>query len=234
VYFRSKYEMSSINCVNITHCNCHDLFLFSSILRYLVTKGYMVLKENWIKANIYQLILYIFAGICRCRALYEYKASQSDELDILPGDIITLTAKLDGGWWQGELHNKTGIFPASYVEEIGWPSPQHGLWIGTLVNEEITCRSFRCCRFAIFGKKKTHAHMPTHMLINEKKCFQVSLSVCYLEKENYCVLLCTIDLSRIAVNKLAASRGLGRQNTMICIFVWNCPLKPRNVRKVYP
>jgi len=30
-----------------------------------------------------------------------------------------LTAKLEGGWWQGELHNKTGIFPASYVEEIG-------------------------------------------------------------------------------------------------------------------
>ena len=29
-----------------------------------------------------------------------------------------LTAKLDGGWWQGELHNKTGIFPANYVEEI--------------------------------------------------------------------------------------------------------------------
>ncbi|XP_073236853.1 nostrin-like isoform X1 [Porites lutea] len=58
-------------------------------------------------------------GLCRCRALYEYKASQSDELDILPGDIITLTAKLEGGWWQGELHNKTGIFPASYVEEIG-------------------------------------------------------------------------------------------------------------------
>ena len=34
-----------------------------------------------------------------------------------------------------------------------------------------------------FGKKKnthTGAHMPSHMLINEKKCFQVSLSVCYL------------------------------------------------------
>lgn len=58
-------------------------------------------------------------ALCRCRALYEYKAAQSDELDILPGDIITLTAKMEGGWWQGELHNKTGIFPASYVEEIG-------------------------------------------------------------------------------------------------------------------
>ena len=71
--------------------------------------------------NITKLKLFLFkiVGICRCRALYEYKAAQSDELDILPGDIITLTAKLEGGWWQGELHNKTGIFPASYVEEIG-------------------------------------------------------------------------------------------------------------------
>lgn len=142
--------------VNIPHCNCHDFLLFSSILRYLVTKGYMVLKENWIKANIYQLILYIFAGICRCRALYEYKASQSDELDILPGDIITLTAKLDGGWWQGELHNKTGIFPASYVEEIGWPWPQHGLWIGT----------FRWVLpflpYSLKKKKKKHTHTRAH------------------------------------------------------------------------
>ena len=134
------------------------------------------------------MFLYIFAGICRCRALYEYKASQSDELDILPGDIITLTAKLDGGWWQGELHNKTGIFPASYVEEIGWPWPQHGLWIGTLIlMKKITCGSFRCVLpslpYSLEKNTHTHtccAHMPSHMLINEKKCFQVSLSVCYL------------------------------------------------------
>ena len=59
-------------------------------------------------------------------------------------------------------------------------------------------------------KKTTRTHMPSHMLINEKKCFQVSLSVCY------CVLLGTIDLSCIAVNKLAASLGLGGQNTVIC------------------
>ena len=32
-----------------------------------------------------------------------------------------------------------------------------------------------------FGEKKhTRAHMPSHMLINEKKCFQVSFSVRYL------------------------------------------------------
>ena len=70
--------------------------------------------------KMFSLGHYIFVlAVCQCRALYEYKAAQSDELDILPGDIITLTGKLDGGWWQGKLHNKTGIFPASYVEEIG-------------------------------------------------------------------------------------------------------------------
>lgn len=104
--------------------------------------------------------MYIFAGICRCRALYEYKASQSDELDILPGDIITLTAKLDGGWWQGELYNKTGIFPASYVEEIGWPWAQTRLWIGTLM-KKITCGSFRWVLLPLtysLDKKNTHMH----------------------------------------------------------------------------
>ncbi|KAK2561303.1 Nostrin [Acropora cervicornis] len=54
----------------------------------------------------------------QCRALYEYKAAQSDELDLKPGDVITLTAKLEGGWWEGELGDKSGVFPASYVEEI--------------------------------------------------------------------------------------------------------------------
>lgn len=54
----------------------------------------------------------------QCRALYEYKAAQSDELDLKPGDVITLTAKLEGGWWEGEMGDKSGVFPASYVEEI--------------------------------------------------------------------------------------------------------------------
>ncbi|XP_015778465.1 PREDICTED: proline-serine-threonine phosphatase-interacting protein 1-like, partial [Acropora digitifera] len=57
----------------------------------------------------------------QCRALYEYKAAQSDELDLKPGDVITLTAKLEGGWWEGEMGDKSGVFPASYVEEIQSP-----------------------------------------------------------------------------------------------------------------
>lgn len=51
--------------------------------------------------------------------LYDYEAKHDDELTIKPGDIIKVTVKLDGGWWQGEMNGRTGIFPATYVEEIG-------------------------------------------------------------------------------------------------------------------
>lgn len=81
-----------------------------------ITIGHPLFTDRYTENLIH---INLISGVCRCRALYEYKAAQSDELDILPGDIITLTAKLDDGWWKGELHNKTGIFPASYVEEIG-------------------------------------------------------------------------------------------------------------------
>ena len=37
------------------------------------------------------------------------------------GDIITVTQPLDGGWWEGTLHGKTGWFPSNYVTPA--PSP---------------------------------------------------------------------------------------------------------------
>lgn len=72
-----------------------------------------MLKET--KVNIF---FFTASFLGQCRALYEYKAAQSDELDLQPGDVITLTTKLEGGWWEGELRGKSGVFPASYVEEI--------------------------------------------------------------------------------------------------------------------
>ena len=36
------------------------------------------------------------------------------------GDLITVTQKEDGGWWEGTSHEtgKTGWFPSNYVKEI--------------------------------------------------------------------------------------------------------------------
>ena len=42
------------------------------------------------------------------------------------GDIITVTQKEDGGWWEGTLDGRTGWFPSNYVEELARdnkPSP---------------------------------------------------------------------------------------------------------------
>ncbi|KAJ9593790.1 hypothetical protein L9F63_027565, partial [Diploptera punctata] len=34
-----------------------------------------------------------------------------------PGDIITITQREEGGWWEGTLGDKTGWFPSNYVKE---------------------------------------------------------------------------------------------------------------------
>jgi Rho guanine nucleotide exchange factor 7 len=33
------------------------------------------------------------------------------------GDIITITQREDGGWWEGTIGDKTGWFPSNYVKE---------------------------------------------------------------------------------------------------------------------
>ena len=53
-------------------------------------------------------------------ALYQFDASEGDELAIKPGDHIKLIAAPDDeDWWTGELNGKRGIFPKSYVEFAG-------------------------------------------------------------------------------------------------------------------
>ncbi|KAJ3056601.1 Unconventional myosin-Ie [Rhizophlyctis rosea] len=51
-----------------------------------------------------------------CRALYDYDASEADELSFKAGDIIAVVSKEDEGWWTGTLRGKKGLFPANYTE----------------------------------------------------------------------------------------------------------------------
>lgn len=55
--------------------------------------------------------------IGHCQALYDYEASQNDELTLRAGDNISIYEKLGDGWWEGELHGVRGIFPSTYVQE---------------------------------------------------------------------------------------------------------------------
>merc|ERR1719510_2453380 len=51
-------------------------------------------------------------------AVYKFKASNNDELSFKKGDLITVTQKEEGGWWEGTSHEsgKTGWFPSNYVK----------------------------------------------------------------------------------------------------------------------
>ncbi|XP_065093244.1 uncharacterized protein RtGEF isoform X2 [Ochlerotatus camptorhynchus] len=57
------------------------------------------------------------------QAQYSFKGSNNDELCFKKGDIITLTQREDGGWWEGTLGDKTGWFPSNYVKEYVGPLP---------------------------------------------------------------------------------------------------------------
>ena len=59
------------------------------------------------------------------KALYKFKASNNDELSLKKGEIITVTQKEDGGWWEGTSREtgKTGWFPSNYVSEIKETTP---------------------------------------------------------------------------------------------------------------
>ncbi|XP_055343417.1 sorting nexin-33-like isoform X2 [Paramacrobiotus metropolitanus] len=56
----------------------------------------------------------------KARVLYDFQAQPgSNELNIFENEIVTVTKKDVGeGWWEGSVRGETGLFPASYVEEI--------------------------------------------------------------------------------------------------------------------
>lgn len=51
------------------------------------------------------------------QAEYSFQGENNDELQFKKGDIITVTQREDGGWWEGTLGDVTGWFPSNYVKE---------------------------------------------------------------------------------------------------------------------
>ncbi|KAK6631943.1 hypothetical protein RUM44_006973 [Polyplax serrata] len=56
-------------------------------------------------------------GATLVQAIYPFKGTNNDELCFKKGDIITVTQKEEGGWWEGTLDGMTGWFPSNYVKE---------------------------------------------------------------------------------------------------------------------
>ena len=47
---------------------------------------------------------------------FEYEAEQGDELTLHVGDIVKNIVRSEGGWWEGELNDKKGMFPENFVK----------------------------------------------------------------------------------------------------------------------
>ncbi|KAG7216732.1 hypothetical protein INR49_021115, partial [Caranx melampygus] len=51
-------------------------------------------------------------------ALHSYESSSPEDLSFSEGDTITLLSRINQDWFEGQLNGNTGIFPASFVEEV--------------------------------------------------------------------------------------------------------------------
>ncbi|XP_072769619.1 SH3 domain-containing kinase-binding protein 1 isoform X3 [Nerophis lumbriciformis] len=49
---------------------------------------------------------------------FDYEAQQDDELSLNVGDVVVNIRRDDGGWWEGELGGRRGLFPDNFVREI--------------------------------------------------------------------------------------------------------------------
>ncbi|XP_056387841.1 neutrophil cytosol factor 2 [Hyla sarda] len=52
------------------------------------------------------------------KALFDYEASQLEDLSFKRGDIIKVLNKVSEEWWEGECHDKVGIFPSAFVQSM--------------------------------------------------------------------------------------------------------------------
>jgi son of sevenless len=53
-----------------------------------------------------------------CRALYDYKATDTSSLSFRKNDILEVVNRLESGWWDGFLGELRGWFPSNYVAVI--------------------------------------------------------------------------------------------------------------------
>ena len=47
---------------------------------------------------------------------FDYEAELSDELSLKTGEIVENVKRMDGGWWEGTLNGKRGVFPDNFVK----------------------------------------------------------------------------------------------------------------------
>lgn len=59
-----------------------------------------------------------WSPLCQATALYAYSSADAGDLELQPGDSISVTEYMNAEWWKGRSSRtgQEGIFPRSYVK----------------------------------------------------------------------------------------------------------------------
>ena len=58
---------------------------------------------------------------------FDYEAELGDELSIKTGDIVKDVKRMEGGWWEGILNGRRGVFPDNFVKVRRFERQQNDL-----------------------------------------------------------------------------------------------------------
>lgn len=59
--------------------------------------------------------------VCLVQAVYDFKAAEPNELEFKRLDVINVIDKSDPNWWEGEVNQRKGYFPANYTRPYTSP-----------------------------------------------------------------------------------------------------------------
>ncbi|XP_047387416.1 SH3 and cysteine-rich domain-containing protein isoform X2 [Sciurus carolinensis] len=51
-------------------------------------------------------------------ALYKFVPQENEDLEMRPGDMITLLEDSNEDWWKGKIQDRIGFFPANFVQRV--------------------------------------------------------------------------------------------------------------------
>uniref|UniRef100_A0A8C6YQ17 SH3 and cysteine-rich domain-containing protein n=1 Tax=Nothoprocta perdicaria TaxID=30464 RepID=A0A8C6YQ17_NOTPE len=68
-------------------------------------------------------------------ALYKFVPQENEDLEMRPGDMITLLEDSNEDWWKGKIEDRTGFFPANFVQRV-----QHDEKIYRCIRTFIGCK----------------------------------------------------------------------------------------------
>ena len=88
------------------------------LVNYLPLYQWLSLPDFYVKWNKFIISSVTVAGK-NAKVLYTFLALVKDQLTFKEGDIVSVLDEFHDYWWKGQLGNKRGIFPSTYVKVIG-------------------------------------------------------------------------------------------------------------------